>query len=103
MEHSEIRDFRPPRIPLRSMRATGASPRHHRHLPHPLPCRLHRDAHILAERGQELEQPADLNIAGAARAQRRTSLRHARAKARSASSRLMTRASMMGLRIGRLT
>jgi len=43
---------------------------HHLHLPYPLPCRLHRDAHIPPERGQELEQPPDLRIAGAVAHQR---------------------------------
>src|SRR5215510_2433449 len=44
--------------------------RHHRHLPGCLPCRLHRDLHVLPERSQELDQPPNGEIAGAVAHQR---------------------------------
>src|ERR1700682_826824 len=75
MERSATRDStipprRPPRISLRSIRATG-SPHHHRHLPLRLARRLHCDLDVLAERGQKLDQPADGEIFGAVAYQRR--------------------------------
>jgi hypothetical protein len=69
MERSVIRDSaiqprRPPRISLRSIRATSL-PHHHRHLALRLARRLHRDLNVLAERGQKLDQPPDREIPGA--------------------------------------
>src|ERR1019366_4489024 len=56
----------PPRLP---------SPHHHFHLPYRLPRRLHRDPHVLPERGEKLHQPPDREIAGAVAHQRSSLLR----------------------------
>jgi hypothetical protein len=59
MERSVFRDSaiqprRPPRISLRSIRATSL-PHHHRHLALRLTRRLHCDLDVLAKRGQKLD------------------------------------------------
>ena len=72
MERSAIRDSFTCIPALRCANAPYAT--HHSHLPHRLPCRLHRNPHVLPERGQKFHQPPDVRIAGKGARRRRTTI-----------------------------